>query len=735
MGSGKSVVFALALMFILYMIFIMLTPVKSSRAQEGEGYRPRVASPSADAVIGVSYLAIPIELSVFLYQLPATTFWQNVVIALFVCFIAFCGIGHFLDAAGADVSLVLLDRYLTAGVSAVTACLSPVVLHYLAQAVLQALREREVLTKQRDMLTDAQSMSHLGNWEVEFTEGVLEGHILASDEWFRIFGIVREQHDTEPLRPLESRSWFSKLRDILLRTGDRGKNGSTDEEESLTLAGFDLESAQTAHLTNDELHEYPPEGNRIPMERYLALIHEEDRDTIVRAMQETATAGRTYYIEQRARRERDNREIVIKGFGKAVYNKGKIVSLRGTAQDVTEDHERNRQLKEAKELALMEGRHKDIFLATMSHELRTPLTSILGHVELIEETPLEDLQREYVRNTRTAASTLLSLINDILDYSKLVAGMIDLERRSVDPRKILTEVQNIASSLCKDVSLSVGNYHGPWIEADGTRLRQVLINLVSNAIKFTPAGGTVQLIPTFNVSPDGICHIRLTVRDNGIGMSPQVISRLFTPFCQGDASVSRKYGGTGLGLSIVKRIVDAMGGALDVQSEEGKGSSFSFSFSAPVVESEEAAPEVVKGKPSSTSTSTSSSVLEPRPRRVLLAEDNPVTQSLVRRMLQPVGCILDVVDNGAEAVEAVLQSSVKTEPYDVFLCDFNMPVMDGLTATRRIRELPQGKKLRIVGLTANAFKSDRDACLEAGMDDYLSKPFKKAALLDAIAAV
>ena len=756
------------LLFLMLVIFIM-SPFGSAqpRLSEGGASRPRVSSPAADAVIGGSYLAIPVELSVFLYQLPATTFWQNLVLTLFVCFIAFCGIGHFLDAGGADVSLVLLDRYLTAGVSAATACISPIVLYYLAQAVLTALREREVLVKQRDMLTDAQSMSHLGNWEIEFTErsapsalegallptsGIedpLQGDILASDEWFRIFGIVRgrEGHEGCEERPFRQ-SWFSRLKEKVtsliwsyMRSYMPSYMQIERNEEESTFGGFDVESPQTEYLTNDELHEYPPEGNRIPMERYLALIHEDDRDAIMQAIQETVRTGTTYYIEQRARRENDNRPIVIRGFGKAVYSKGRVVRLRGTAQDVTEEHEKTRQLQEAKELAITEGRHKDIFLATMSHELRTPLTSILGHVELLEETLGEDpsptspevapevpnvryLQREYVRNTRTAALSLLSLINDILDYSKLVAGMIDLERRPVNPGKVLDEVHVIASTLRKDVSLSVENYQGPWIEADSTRLRQVLINLVSNAIKFTP-GGTIQVIPTWDVSADGMCHVCLTVSDNGIGMSPQVMSRLFTPFCQGDSTISRRFGGTGLGLSIVKKIIDAMGGTIDVKSEEGKGSSFLISFNAPIVQSTPGEQSTA----SHTSRSTSGTPLR-RPKRVLLAEDNPVTQGLVRRMLMGSGHTLDVVDNGVEAIEVLKEN----EPYDVFLSDINMPVMDGLTATRKIRQLPHGKKLRIVGLTANAFKSDKDACLEAGMDDYLSKPFKKAALLDAIAS-
>lgn len=708
---------AISVTMFLFLMFLSMTPLPAPVvAKVPTDGRPRVASKRADAIIGASYLAIPVELSIFLYQLPATSLWQNIVIVLFVCFIAFCGIGHILDAVGADVSFVLIDRYFTAAVSALTAALSPVVLYYVAQAVLQALRERDVLVKQRDMLTDAQSMAHLGNWEVEIKEGVLDGEILASDEWFRIFGILREQSSIElPQNPAnDSAPWYNRA----YRAASSAFDRITKRDDTVSLGGFDVEAAQSVLLTNDDLHEYPPEGNRIPMERYLALIHEDDRPTIMSYMEATVKDGTVYLVEQRAKRESDGRDIVIRGFGKPVYKMGRIIGLRGTAQDVTEETTVNRQLREAKELAILEGQHKDIFLATMSHELRTPLTSILGHVELMEETQLGALQKEYLDNTRTAAASLLSLINDILDYSKLVAGMIDLEKRPMDPERVLSEVQVIARTLGKNVSLTVDPYRGPWVMGDATRLRQVLINLLGNALKFTPSGGSVVLTNSFAVTGPS-CELRFAVSDTGIGMSPAVISRLFTPFSQGDNSVSRRFGGTGLGLSIAKKIVDAMGGRFQVKSEEGKGSTFTIFLTVDVV-----SPLANQGDIKSDMTGDHS---EMAVRRILVAEDNEVTQSLVKRILKDTP-VVDIVGNGADAVRMVEEQ----EPYDVFLCDMQMPVMDGLTATRKIRKLPKGRDLRIIGLTANAFQSDRDACLEAGMNEFLSKPFKKAILLEAI---
>ena len=646
--------------------------------------RPRIASPRADAVIGLSYSAIPFELAVLLFQIPSTSIPQKIVIGLFVCFILFCGIGHFLDAAGADVHYVLIDRYATATVSAVTALAAPIVLHVFAKTVIRTLHERKLLIKQRDQLTDAQAMSHLGNWELE-----IDGNqLVASDEWFRIFGIDPSAHIP---------SHNEAVVDVPL---------SLETESLTTTAGDALQTS---------------ENNRIPFSFYLSLLDsDEDRERVQQAIKETIQNKTTYYIEQKIRRHNDGELVYIRGFGKPVFDVyGNVIGLRGTAQDITKEVENSRMLTKAKEKALAESKHKDIFLATMSHELRTPLTSIIGHIDLMEETDLNEDQQEYLLNTRLAARSLLSQINDILDYSKLVAGTIQLDNQPTNLNKVLSDVSVIVQPFENSVHLSIEPYNGPMIITDYTRIRQIFVNLISNALKFTPSGGNVRVAVTWQYT-DSLrqrCRITIIVEDNGIGMSPEVQSRLFTPFTQGDSTTSRRFGGTGLGLSIVKRIVNALNGDISVQSTEGKGSTFRVSFTADI--SANGVTQVEHRDPSLPSTT--------KLQRILLAEDNVITQNLVRKLLKDVPT-LDIANDGNEALQCV----IKNDPYDAFFCDINMPVMDGLTATREIRKTEKGKSLYIIGLTANAFQSDKDACLEAGMNDYVSKPFTKSTLMSAL---
>lgn len=644
-------------------------PVPNATAADIVAAKPptvKVTSTWADTVIGLSYLAIPLELAFFIVRLPSTTVYQRAVAGLFVCFIMFCGVGHLLDASKAGPSYVLTDRYLTAIISGITALLSPQVFSYSVKAALKAIDDRFMLEKQRDMLTDAQAMTHLGNWEL-FTkkkpndEDTTDSDsdivwIRASDEWFRIFGISVDGHD----------------------------------------------------------------DNVIPLARYMQLLEEEDVPAIQRSI-EGAFRGTPYTIIQRAKREDDKKEIHIRGFGKPLYVGGKITGLRGTAQDITEEVETNRELTKAKEIATIESKHKDIFLATMSHELRTPLTSIIGHVELIEETILSETQQEYVGNAKRAARTLLSLINDILDYSKLIAGVVDLELRAMSIGDILQDVHAIVKDLGREVTIKMDTYSGPIVLGDSVRVRQILLNLVSNAIKFTMPGGFVSVTAQHRSLESGKHEVTFGVRDTGIGMSKSTIEKLFQPFRQADASTNRRFGGTGLGLSIVKRLVDAMEGKINLESYEGVGTTFTVVLTFATVRNL----EITDSLPSSPQPSESSVQMNRR-LRILLAEDNHVTQKLVCRMLA--AHQVEVADNGRIAVDMILQNPA----YDVMLCDVNMPILDGLEATKEIRRLPHGRDVYIIGLTANAFKSDRDSCIDAGMNDYLSKPFSKQVLINLI---
>ncbi len=691
----------------LPLVILLPVPVTKEDLSPENRVNLKVTSLWADTVIGLAYFAIPVELAFFSTRLPAFTIYQKAVIILFVCFIMFCGIGHLLDASQAPAYLVLWDRYLTAVISAITAMLSPIVFSYSIIAAGKFQEDRLLVIKQKDMLSDAQAMTQLGNWEVtwesvnifdtssdpdaddlltaELDHNVADPDNLvinASEEWFRVFGIAVTEND---------------------------------------------------HLT-------------IPISRYVALLSDEDRGPSQEVMEKARTYGTPYTIIQRARRENDGEEIFIRGYGKPLRDKNdQIIGLRGTAQDITAEVYTNRELTLAKEEALVESKHKDAFLATMSHELRTPLTSIIGHVDLMEETPLLEDQQEYVSNAKRAATTLLSLINDILDYSKLIAGVVNLEVRSVSLSEILQDVNAIVKDLGREVRLKVDPYEGPLVLGDAVRIRQILLNLVSNAIKFTMPGGFVAVTHQHktvwlprrgsgsdskrkSTTPDNTSELpyeelTIQVRDTGIGMSPFTVGHLFQPFRQADASTNRRFGGTGLGLSIVKRLVEAMKGSVTVESQEGVGTTFTVHLTlagVPIIDSQLIAPAT---------SPTGQEFPTVRMLRILVAEDNRVTQKLVQRMLK--GHYVDVADNGRIAVDLVKN---KTQ-YDLMLCDVNMPILDGLDATREIRQLEKGKELYIIGLTANAFKTDRDNCLRAGMNDYLAKPFSKQVLVNMVTAV
>jgi len=657
----------------------------------------KVTSPWADAVIGFAYFAIPVELAFFVVRLPSMNGFQQAVGVLFVCFILFCGIGHILDASAAPASYVLFDRYITAIVSALTAILSPKVFSYSVQTILGFLEERRVQAKQKDMLADAQAMTHLGNWEIRYGDDATG----AAGEGEYTVGADDTTREDVPLNPVHRRQADGNAALPLRIEGS---------DEWFRIFGIP-----------------PGQGNQIPMDEYLGVLADEDVAPIQQKIHEALVEGIPYTITQKARRADDHREIYIRGFGKPLYaGDGRtIVGLRGTAQDITSEVAVHRELTEAKERALLESKHKDVFLATMSHELRTPLTSIIGHVELMEETALNELQQEYLGNAKRAATTLLSLISDILDFSKLAAGVADLEHAPVSVDDILKDIQAISKDLGRDVALVIQPYNGPIVMGDAVRLRQVLLNLVSNALKFTPAGGSVTVTVDWQREPGPPNLIRITFRvvDNGIGMSPTTVENLFQPFRQADASVSRRFGGTGLGLSIVKKLVDAMRGELTVISREGEGTTFTVRLT---MEESSRPIEAAVTKGAATKEITAGESPQRPPLRILLAEDNPVTQKLVQRMLHEHK--LDVADNGKIAVDLFMADP----SYDVILCDVNMPIMDGLTATKEIRASPRGGDVYIIGLTANAFKEDRDKCLAAGMDSYLPKPFRKDALLSAV---
>ena len=501
----------------------------------------------------------------------------------------------------------------------------------------------------------------------------------------------------------------------------REQNEILEEVKKLSPFGVFQFNITSGDVTwSDEVYEIfeVEKGRKIDFEFYQSLIHPDDLGRLLEVVNEAIESSSDFQIKHRIVCE--NGEVkTIEGAGRLV--KSNPPKLVGSVMDISDHAERESELIKAKEQAEELGNLKQEFLANMSHEIRTPMSSIIGFARLLLKGEISDTDRHYAELIYAAGENLLSIVNDVLDFSKVQAGKLSIEAIEMDPTKLVTSSISLFNERAKDKGLrllsDVGTKVPGAVMADATRITQVLNNLLSNAIKFTEKG-FVEVHLSWHVSGN-TSWLQYKVTDTGIGIETNKLDDIFNSFEQAEGSTTRKFGGTGLGLTISKHLVELMGGEMQVESEVGHGSTFSFTIPAKAVRISKRDSGIVSDEASVTSDLAGV--------KILMAEDNPNNQLLTKAYLSNYKAELTIANDGIEALE-----HIKKSEYDIILMDIQMPRLDGIKAAQRIKKNKNWKDIPIVALTAHALAEERERIKAVGMDYYLSKPFRPEELVSTI---
>jgi two-component system, sensor histidine kinase and response regulator len=541
-----------------------------------------------------------------------------------------------------------------------------------------------------------------------------DGHTV----WVRNESVVVEDEETG------SRYWQGFMLDITEAKKAEEALRQSEERYRLVARATDetiwdsdiLADEQTWNGAVQTMFGYPPE-QKTSTAWWEEHIHPGDRERILASVDDVLEGGGEVWSEEyRCRRADGAYSTVVDRAYVARDAEGRPVRMIGSMSDITGRKQYERELRVAREEAERANRAKSEFLANMSHEIRTPMNGILGMTELLLDTPLDEEQREFAQTVRLSGQNLMMIINDILDFSKIEAGAMRLETIDLDLRSTVEDVSVLLGGRAQDKGLELASLVEPDVpealRGDPGRLRQILTNLLGNAIKFTDEGEVVVRVELLD-EDEGTATVRFEVSDTGIGMSPEQQRRLFLAFTQADASTTRRYGGTGLGLAISKQLVNLMGGEMRVESEPGSGSTFSFA--------------VTFGKQADEAGAARAATADLVGRRVIVVDDNRTNRTILERQLSSWGVLTTSVEGGEEALEELRSSE---EPYDLAVLDMQMPGMNGMELAGRIKADPALSPIRLVLLTSMGRRVEEDG--RSGIEVCLAKPVRQSELYDAL---